>query len=252
MTIMQWRLVPTMAVAITASAWAGCCGGAVQAADEQAGIHEGRAEPDEASNPQLFDVDSHPYGLGVEVWAQNWLRWEYSIPAATNPAIVAGADYDQHQLGPVYFVPDGPNHDDAFTVSRHKALAVMLSQIGNDYPCPDPTFKPAPGQSLFAFLSTGLTQVNDNITSLEVTLDGRAIVDPLRHRYTSSRLFYFIGDPTLAASFDSCVTGTVQPTVADDLFLLFKPLRPGQHVLTTHIENKDGAVFDRTRTITVE
>jgi hypothetical protein len=56
----------------------------------------------------------------------------------------------------------------------------------------------------------------------------------------------------LAASFDPCVTGSVQPAVADDLFLLFKPLSRGQHVLTTHIVNAEGKVFDRTRTITSE
>jgi len=129
---------------------------------------------------------------------------------------------------------------------------VMLSQINVDYPCPDPTFEPAPGQSLFDFLSTGLTQINANITVMQVTLDGEPIVDPLRYRFTSSRLFYFVGDKSLATSFDPCVTGSLQPAVADDLFLLFKPLPRGQHVLTTHIENADGNVFNRTRTITAE
>jgi hypothetical protein len=185
-------------------------------------------------------------------WAINWMRWVYSIPAATNPAIVAGADYDQHQLGPVYFVPLGPNHNDAFSVPRHKAMAVMLSQINNDYPCPDPTFKPAPGQTLFDFLSTGLTKINDSITVMEVTFDGKPIVDPLRYRFTSSHLSYFVGDKSLATSFDPCVTGSRQPVVADDLFLLFKPLSRGQHVLTTHIVNAEGHIFDRTRTITRE
>jgi hypothetical protein len=38
----------------------------------------------------------------------------------------------------------------------------------------------------------------------------------------------------------------------DDIFVVFKPLSPGQHVLTTHIVNAEGKVFDRTRTITSE
>jgi hypothetical protein len=128
----------------------------------------------------------------------------------------------------------------------------MLSQISDDYPCPDPTFKPAPGQSLFDFLSTGLTKINDNITVMQVTLDGKPILDPLRYRYTSSRLFSFVGDKSLGASFDTCITGSLQPAVVDDLFIVFKPLSRGQHVLITHIENADGGVFDRTRTITTE
>ena len=253
MTTNRFLIATAMAMAIAmAMSWLSGCNGPAPATDDPVAVSESSLRDHGSPNPQLFTVDSHPYGISMQEWAYNWLRWEYSIPAATNPTIVAGADYNQHQFGPVYFVPDGPNHNDAFTVPRHKAVAIMLSQIGNDFPCPDPAFKPAPGQSLFDFLSAGLTQVNDNITVLEVTLDGQPIVDPLRYRFTSSRLFYFVGDPSLAATFDSCVTGSLQPAVADDLFLLFKPLSRGQHVLTTHIENTDGKVFDRTRTITTE
>ena len=205
-----------------------------------------------AGNPQVFAVDAEPYGTSMKEWAFNWMRWEYSIQAATNPIIVAGADYDQNQSGPVFFVPDGPNHNDAFSVSRHKAIAIMLSQINNTWPCPDPSFHPAPGQSLFDFLMTGLTQVNDGVTVLDVRLDGVPIHDALQYRFTSTDVFSFVGDESLAAAFDPCVTGSLQSAVADDLFLLFKPLSAGQHVLTTHIENRDGNAFNRTRTITSE
>ena len=190
-------------MAVAAGSFAGGCAGGAGADDPVAVGESSLREHDEA-NPELFAVDSHPYGISMQEWAYNWLRWEYSIPAATNPTIVAGADYDQHQIGPVYFVPDGPNHNDAFGVPRHEAVAIMLSQIGNDYPCPDPNFKPAPGQSLFDFLSAGLTAINDNITVMEVTLDGKPVAEPLRYRFTSSRLFYFVGDKSLTASFDAC------------------------------------------------
>jgi hypothetical protein len=238
-------------MAMAASCWVGCTA-PVTATDDPALASESSLSDDDSSNPQLFEKDSQPYGISMKEWAFNWMRWVYSIPAASNPVIVAGVDYNQHQLGPVYFVPTGPNHNDAFTVPRHKAVAIMLSQLNADYPCPDPTFKPAPGQSLFDFLSTGLTKINDNVTVMQVTLDGKSIVDPLRYRFTASRLFYFVGDKSLATSFDACVTGSVQPAVADDFFILFKPLSRGQHVLVTHIVNADGDVFDRTRTITAE
>ena len=245
-SIRSW---PALAMVVSCM---GGCGGPVQTTSDEVAVSQSSLRDRDNPNPPLFEVDSHPYGISMDEWAFNWLRWEYSIAAATNPTTVPGADYNQHQLGPVYFVPDGPNHNDAFSVPRYKAVAVMLSQIGNDYPCPDPTFKPATGQSLFDILSAELTQINVNITVLQVTLVGKPIVDPLRYRFTSSRLFYFIGDKSLAANFDSCVTGSIQPAVADDLFLLFKPLSRGQHVITTHIENTDGKVFDRTRTITSE
>jgi hypothetical protein len=224
----------------------------LQRTDDQAVAGEAGQAEERLSNPQLFEVDAQPYDTSMQEWAFNWMRWEYSVPAATNPILVPGADYNQNQEGPVWFVPDGPNHDDAFTVPRHKALAVMLSQINNDFPCPDPAFHPAPGQSLFDFLSAGLTQVNNGITVAQVTLDGVPVHDVLRYRFTSTSLFFFTGDKSLAATFDACVTGSLQPAVADDLFLLFKPLARGRHVLVTHLVNVDGNVFDRTRTITVE
>jgi hypothetical protein len=236
--------------AMAVSCWAGC-GAPATTTDEPALASESSSLDNDSSNPQLFGVDSHPYGISTKEWAFNWFRWIHSIPAATNPAIVAGVDYNQHQIGPVYFVPTGPNHNDAFTVPRHKAMAIMLTQVSNDYPCPGPASKPAPGQSVFDFLSTDLTKFNDSITVLDVALDGEPIVEPLKYRYTSSRLFYFVGDKSLAESFDTCVTGSLQPAVADDLFIIFKPLSRGQHVLVTHIVNADG-VFDRTRTITAE
>jgi hypothetical protein len=228
------------------------CGAPGQGVDEPLAVNEASLQATHNPNPQLFELDSYPYGISMEEWAYNWLRWEYSIPAATNPTIVAGASYDQHQIGPVYFVPDGPNHNDAFDVPRYKSVAIMLSQINNDYPCPDPTFKPAPGQSLYDFLMAGIAGVNDNITVMNVTLDGVPIVDPESYRIVSPRLFYFAGDKSLDANFDSCVTGSLQPAVTDDIFILLRPLARGQHVLVTHIENSDGGVFDRTRTITAD
>jgi len=236
------RLLVVLAMAVG-------CGSASDLPAQRAGVD---LKEEAADNPFVFNFDSEPYGTSMKEWADNWMRWEYSIPAATNPIIVAGADCDQHQAGPVYFVPDGPNHNDAFSLPRHKALAIMLSQVNNDYPCPNPSFHPAPGQSLFDFLSAVLTQVNDGITVLDVRLDGVPIHDALRYRFTSTEVFFFVGDKSLAAGFDGCVTGSLQPAVTDDLFLLFKPLSRGQHVLTTHIENKDGNVFDRTRTILSE
>lgn len=74
-----------------------------------------------------------------------------------------------YQLASLYFVPDRASHHDTFAVPRHKAVALMLSQVNNDYPCPNPAFHPAPGQSLFDFLSEGLTEINDNVTVLDVT-----------------------------------------------------------------------------------
>jgi hypothetical protein len=139
-----------------------------QSTDERLMAQEASLREEDDPNPFVFTFDSYPYGISMKEWAFNWMRWVYSIPAATNPTIV-GADDDQNHFGPVYFVPEGPNHHDTFAVARHKAVAVMLSQINNDYLCRNPAFPPAPGQSLFDFLPAGFTELNDNITVVDVT-----------------------------------------------------------------------------------
>ena len=228
----------------------GCGSAAELPAPKQEAVRA--AESASEANPQVFAVDSDPYGTTMMDWAIDWMRWLYSIPAATNPNLVRGVPFDVNQPDRVFFIADGPREPDVIPVPRHKAIGLMLSQINNTFPCPDPSFHPAPGQSLFDFLSAGLTKINDDITVLDVSMDGLPVRDAFRYRFTSQELFLFTGDPSLAAVFDPCVTGTPQPAVVDDLFLLFKPLAPGQHTLVTHIENRDGNVFDRTRTIAVE
>jgi len=111
-----------------------------------------------------------------------------------------------------------------------RPLMQQLSSLMNDYPCPDPSFHPAPGQSLYDFLIEPVLPLFDDVTGFEVTFDGVPIVDPLGYRFTSDDLFHFKGDPTMRA-FDTCVTGHRQPAVSDGFYLMFKPMSPGQHTL---------------------
>jgi hypothetical protein len=57
----------------------------------------------------------------------------------------------------------------------------------NDYPCPDPAFHPAPGQSLYDFFLEGAAAFIDTVYFLEVTIDGVPQPDMLRFRFTSDR-----------------------------------------------------------------
>jgi hypothetical protein len=201
-------------------------------------------------NPGLFPPTAQPYGLSIEQWAENWWRWGLGIPLDQNPNDTATASHDVHQAGPVYFLANPPaGGSTSFTVPQDTAIAVILSSILNDYPCPDPTFQPAPGQTLLDFLLGGAVAA-DNVASITGTLDGKSLGDLGQFHFTSKQLMTFTGDPSLAV-LDNCITGSPEVAAIEAHFILVKPLDPGIHVLSTHLITTAGVAHDRTSTITV-
>jgi choline dehydrogenase-like flavoprotein len=192
-------------------------------------------------NPALYELDAHPKGHSQDHWAEEWWRWVYSIPEATNPVFGTSSDFSQHQRGPVYFL-SGNARRAPVTVTRGKAIAYSLSTVLNDYPCPDPTFKPAPGQSLFDFLIAGARDGNKNVASIDVSIDGQALVDLMNYRVDSDDIFHFTGDISMQP-LDGCVTGMRQQGVVDAYIIMLKPLSVGPHVLISTVTNKAGQKF---------
>lgn len=200
-------------------------------------------------NPGLFQKDARPYGRSMEFWAEQWWRWLYSVPAPTNPLLHPTLDSNQNQSGPIFFLAPG---DRTNTIPRHRAIAVTPSTVDNDYPCPDPTFQPAPGQSLFDFLMAGIEPVQNAVVSIDATLDGRVLTGLLDYRAKSDDLTWLVGDPSLQTTLDNCVTGARQPMVADAYLFIIEPLEPGQHVLTTRLVNQKGELFAHTQYLDVQ
>src|SRR6185503_16480724 len=103
----------------------------------------------------------------------------------------------------------------------------------NDYPCPDPDFKPAPGQSLQDFLTQGAKDaVDQTLTGLEVEVDGVPLRNLLSYRATSD-LFDITFDPSLTF-LDPCATGAPQPAVSYGYWLMLAPLSVGTHTIHFH------------------
>ena len=206
------------------------------------------ASADRGNNPNaaIFPLDSHPHGFSLETWAENWWRWVMSVPAADNPFFSVTSDCSAGQGGPVFFTPPFPvgskNVTRSCTVDHGQAVAVALSSVLNDFPCPDPTFQPAPGQSLFDFLLAGAVAGNGDIAEIDVTLDGQPLSDILAYHFASHDLFYFKGDLSLQAGLDSCITGGFQPAVMDAYLILIKPLSRGHHTIVRRIVTTRGTV----------
>lgn len=200
-----------------------------------------------AQNSILFPKTSHPYGASLETWAERESQWIYGHPYARNPLIdQTGADCAEGQTDEhVWFLPRiaGPrvfSGSRQCTVPRGKAIFLEIGAYVNPWPCPDPNFRPAPGQSLYDFLRADAKAFMDGVTHLEVSLDGRPLDDVLSYRFASEQLFTLDGDPSFA-QLDACVTGSPQPAVVDGFFMMFKPLEPGEHTIRVYGTDVRGA-----------
>jgi hypothetical protein len=206
-------------------------------------------------NPALFDKDARPFGVSMERWSERWWGWAMGTPLASNPNLDPTADCDANQEGPMFFLPHlltgASTIGRACNVPRHKPIAISVASVFNDFPCPDPTFNPAPGQSLFDFLIGPVKEGQDHVATIEATLDGQPLDDLLSYRVASGDLFHFTGDTSMQG-FDNCITGSVQKAVADSFFIVLKPLARGTHEYTVKIVSITGTVFGpRTTTLNV-
>ena len=214
---------------------------------------EGASNP----NPMLFPKDVRPYGRSIERWSELLWTYIYSIPVDHNPFFdTTGENCAVNQDGPVWFLPAvpgsalGTNISRSCTIPGDRAIMMQLSSALNDYPCPDPNFHPAPGQSLFDFLIGGISPLFDGETGFVVTLDGVNIQDPLSYRFASDDVFGFKPDLSMQA-FDSCITQTHMVGVTDGFYLLFKPMSPGQHTIVINGHDMQGVPVTLTEHLTI-
>jgi hypothetical protein len=185
------------------------------------------------SNPGVLPPWSHAFGRTYGEWGAAWWQWDIAIPFASNPIFdPTGAAQAQHQSGPVWFLAGdaGGLAERTVEIPVGKAVFFPLINVANDYPCPDPLFQPAPGQSLEDFLTEGAAALIANVDALSAELDGRVLVNLFDYRGTSP-LSTFTGDLSLQSTFDACLTGTPQPFVSDGYWLMLSPLPPGMHTL---------------------
>jgi hypothetical protein len=220
---------------------AACCGAMAQAASA--------APRDYADNPNpvLFPKQSQPYGADMASWGERETQWIYAQPLAHNPLFdQTGADCGVGQQWPVWFIPPiaGPRvftGTRMCTIPHGKAILLDIGHDTEEYPCPAfPTFQPAPGQSLYDFLSSTAKTVMESVNFLDVSLDGQPFSDVLGYRFASADLFSITGDTSLQF-FDPCITGSPQSAVMDGFFMMFKPLERGAHTIFVHGTNTFGA-----------
>lgn len=190
----------------------------------------------ENQNAILYPRTAQPFGASLAEWADRESQWIYGLPAAGNPLLDrTGAQCAVGQAGPVWFLPRiaGPrvfSGSRTCTIPFGKAIFLEIGAYVDPWPCPDPNFRPAAGQSLYDFLTADAKAFIDGVNRLDVSIDGRALTNVLDYRFASEDIFTLTGDPTFA-TLDPCVTGSPQPAIVDGFFMMFKPLDRGEHVI---------------------
>jgi len=227
-------------------------------ASDQPGASGPGDESGNSHHSLVFPKTARPYGADMTTWAERAVQWIYAQPYEQNPAFdQTGVHCAMGQQGPVWFIPPifvppgtpRPIIQDASrtcTIPAHKPILLDIGALTLPYPCPDESFAPAPGQSLYDFLIDIAGPIMDSVDFLEVTIDGRDIPDVLSYRFGSDDLFQLTGHPSLQSRLDDCITGHPQPAVTDGFFMMIKPLASGVHRVVVHGTNTFGD--DRTYT----
>ncbi|MEO8552347.1 MAG: hypothetical protein ABI678_20360 [Kofleriaceae bacterium] len=245
-----------MIIALSLGAVAGC----IEPAAEDSQLDQTTQEITNP-NPMLYPANAHPFFLSQTTWSELLWSYIYSQPIDHNPFLdTTGTDCGHGQVGPVWFLPAVPGSTLGTSVTRtctipkHRAILLQLASAMNDFPCPDPAFKPAPGQSLYDFLITAIAPLIDAepAEAFEAALDGVAIHDPLQYRRQSNHVFLFKGNTSLNPGFDSCVTGHIQEAVSDGFYLMFQPMTPGHHTILVNGHDMHGVPVTLTEELTIQ
>jgi hypothetical protein len=186
-------------------------------------------------NPGVAPPQARAHGNSYGQWGALWTQWALSFPLALYPPGLPSGYFDASlgQSGSVWFLSGtggGGHVERSCSIPPGKSLFFPIINYLNDYPCPDSSFQPAPGETLEHFLTSGAADVLQNVTDLEVVVDGKPLKDLFDYRGTS-RLFTFRADPSLFV-LDPCFTGTLQFGVVDGYWLLLNPLPPGPHTIS--------------------
>jgi len=211
-------------------------------------------------NPQAFNPHSHPYGTSMSRWAEKLWSWVFSVPTAQNPFFdTTGVDCAVNQPdGPVWYLAPAPDPGGLATVTRSctiprgRAVLILLSGVFNDFPCPDPTFAPADGQTLYEFLLAGSHFGPDAINFQNLTVDGNKLQRIFDYHETSPDVFNFTGDISLQTSLDGCVTGSQQQAVTDNFVIMLRPLGKGGHTIVYHVKDVHGTDLTVNYLLTVQ
>jgi hypothetical protein len=180
------------------------------------------------------------YGLKLVDWEEAYFQWAVSIPTSVIPTDPSGLNGAIGQRAPVWFIPGAFTGKDTADIAVPEGMGILLSARSRVY-------KGQPGAQTEDQLAIGPTMYVDEVTTLEVTLDGVPVSNPKQYRVRTP-VFTITIPPDNVFGDDqiSTVEDERKAAVADGYWFLFPPLPLGHHVLTKHLAgtNDDGTTFD--------
>ena len=204
------------------------------------------AAPAAARRFVVVPADLPILGRSLVDWSEDYWHFLSSVPADHSGEVHLDVDCRYGQHGPLFFAPpfQASTFERTCSPTLGKIVFVAAQAVLNSYPCPDPSFQPAPGQTLEDFLQEGAVGYDDLYTNIQVTVDGFPV--DITHRRATTPLFTNDVDASLLPYIhDDCLSGSPQPAVADGWYvaLLFAP---GSHQVRVTASDPGGNPVERT------
>ena len=204
---------------------------------------ENKPSPPNRIKPQVYPRHRSPFGQTYREWSVVWWQWALTRPKTETVADPTGEQWATTQSGPVWFLPGGLGtlEEYAGTVPEGKALLFpLLSSLG---------WVPTDGPTLEAIRAQAKKDL-DQVTELEVTVDGVAIQSLRNFRFRSPEPFSFTGPADESGWLFPGQRGTYE-AVAEGYWIMLKPLPVGHHTIRCRakqvypgIEGSEDFVFE--------
>lgn len=198
-------------------------------------------------NSKVFLPQSQPFGKGYGEWAAEWHKWLHGIPAASNPFFhTTGQNCTEGQSGHVWFlmgIPAERNEDNEITGPGSAACTVPVGKgifvpVQNSFWWNWTTDPPGPHSSEFeayvrSLLAPGLA---DN--GLAASVDGEEVTNLTSYGHESPVFYSLVPDDNLidatAGGDSDWQAGDLSgPHYDAGVYLMVKPLSPGEHEIST-------------------
>jgi hypothetical protein len=179
------------------------------------------------------------FGLKLVDWAEALAQWSVSIPASVNPRDPTGLYGGVGQRAPVWFIksalPNSGTQD--YAIPDGKAILLSVGSLVHEG---------KPGEMTEDQLAVDPTTQADQVTTLEVSLDGVPVANPKQYRVRTPVFDITIPPNNVFGESVSTVEEERRAAVTDGYWFLFPPLPVGHHVLTRHVVGTtvDGIAYD--------
>lgn len=181
-------------------------------------IHQVLAESVDTNG--VFAPGSTSYGKTYGEWSAAWWQWTTALPSDKNPSNDNTGKYcAAGQTGPVWFLGSTPSGAAERSCTIHSDKAILFPAV--TYECSTSEF---PQYKTESDLRKCAKELQDKVTAVDVTLDGKKINDLQKYR-TESPLFQ------LNLPKNNIFGTAAGPTksVSDGIWLMLHPLSQGAH-----------------------